>query len=125
MTDALKVSPAEILAFWRAAGRERWYARDDAFDADLRARHPAWGLRQLDAVAAQAAVVGLRLRERVAMPANNLLLALERGFEVIYVSNHGGRQLDHAEAAIETLREVVDVVAGQAEIVVDGGFTIQ
>ncbi len=49
-------------------------------------------------------------------------LALERGFEVIYVSNHGGRQLDHAEAAIDTLREVVDIVAGRAEIVVDGGF---
>jgi isopentenyl diphosphate isomerase/L-lactate dehydrogenase-like FMN-dependent dehydrogenase len=49
-------------------------------------------------------------------------LALERGFEVIYVSNHGGRQLDHAQASIDMLREVVDVVAGSAEIVVDGGF---
>lgn len=49
-------------------------------------------------------------------------LAVERGFEVVYVSNHGGRELDHAEATIDTLREVVDAVAGQAEIVVDGGF---
>jgi isopentenyl diphosphate isomerase/L-lactate dehydrogenase-like FMN-dependent dehydrogenase len=49
-------------------------------------------------------------------------LAVARGFEVIYVSNHGGRQLDHAEGTLETLREVVDAVAGQAEIVVDGGF---
>jgi uncharacterized protein (DUF924 family) len=38
MTDAREVAPAEILSFWRAAGRERWYARDDAFDADLRRR---------------------------------------------------------------------------------------
>ena len=56
---------------------------------------------------------------------NGLAAALalaERGFEVVYVSNHGGRELDHAEAAIETLREVVDAVAGRAEIVVDGGF---
>ncbi|MFO1252377.1 MAG: DUF938 domain-containing protein [Inhella sp.] len=45
-----------------------------AFDADLRARHPAWGLRALADVAAEAARAGLRLRERVAMPANNLLL---------------------------------------------------
>lgn len=49
-------------------------------------------------------------------------LAVKHGFEVIYVSNHGGRQLDHADGAIDTLREVVDAVAGAAEIVVDGGF---
>ena len=48
-----------------------------AFDADLRARNPAWGLRRREDVLAQAHAVGLRLRERVAMPANNLLLVLE------------------------------------------------
>lgn len=47
--------------------------------------------------------------------------AVDLGVEVIYVSNHGGRQLDHAEAAIETLTEVVEAVAGRAQIVVDGG----
>lgn len=46
-----------------------------AFDADLRARDPAWGLRRREDVAREAAQVGLVLRERVAMPANNLLLA--------------------------------------------------
>ena len=38
MTEACDVAPAEILAFWRAAGRERWYERDDTFDADVRSR---------------------------------------------------------------------------------------
>ena len=38
MTNAGDVAAAEILAFWRAAGRERWYERDDAFDADVRRR---------------------------------------------------------------------------------------
>jgi uncharacterized protein (DUF924 family) len=39
MTDIRDdVSPAAILAFWRAAGSDRWYKRDDAFDADLRDR---------------------------------------------------------------------------------------
>jgi hypothetical protein len=47
-----------------------------AFDADLQARNPAWGLRRLADVLAQAEAVGLGLRERVAMPANNLLLVL-------------------------------------------------
>jgi SAM-dependent methyltransferase len=49
-----------------------------AFDADLRERNPAWGLRRREDVLAQARAAGLRLRERVAMPANNLLLVLER-----------------------------------------------
>ncbi len=49
-----------------------------AFDADLRARDPAWGLRRLADVAQQAALAGLALRERVPMPANNLLLVWGR-----------------------------------------------
>ncbi len=49
-----------------------------AFDADLQARNPAWGLRRLTDVAAQAQAAGLLLRERVAMPANNLLLVWGR-----------------------------------------------
>jgi isopentenyl diphosphate isomerase/L-lactate dehydrogenase-like FMN-dependent dehydrogenase len=71
-----------------------------------------------------------RIHERAGLPlivkgiqtAADAEIAVGHGFEVIYVSNHGGRQLDHAAATIETLREVVDAVAGRAEIVVDGGF---
>jgi SAM-dependent methyltransferase len=49
-----------------------------AFDTDLRLRNPAWGLRRREDVEQAAAAVGLVLRERVAMPANNLLLAWGR-----------------------------------------------
>lgn len=49
------------------------------FDADLRARDPAWGLRRLEDVAREAAGTGLVLRERVPMPANNLMLVWARG----------------------------------------------
>ncbi|WP_137896502.1 DUF938 domain-containing protein [Ramlibacter sp. 2FC] len=49
-----------------------------AFDAELRARDAAWGLRRLEAVAEQARRAGLRLAERHAMPANNLLLVFRR-----------------------------------------------
>lgn len=49
-----------------------------AFDADLKARNPAWGIRQRAAVEREAQRAGLRLHERVAMPANNLLLVWAR-----------------------------------------------
>lgn len=49
-----------------------------AFDADLRARHPAWGLRRLADVVQAAAQAGLALEERLALPANNLLLRFGR-----------------------------------------------
>jgi SAM-dependent methyltransferase len=51
---------------------------NEAFDADLRRRDPAWGLRSLDAVECEAQAAGLRLCERIAMPANNLLLIFHR-----------------------------------------------
>ncbi|MFD1711186.1 DUF938 domain-containing protein [Ottowia sp. GY511] len=50
-----------------------------AFDADLRARHPDWGIRERAAVEREAHAAGLRLAHRAALPANNLLLVFERG----------------------------------------------
>ena len=49
-----------------------------AFDADLRARNPQWGLREVEQFADEAARRGLELVERRAMPANNLMLLLRR-----------------------------------------------
>jgi glycolate oxidase len=47
---------------------------------------------------------------------------VEAGVDVVYVSNHGGRQLDHSRACIDSLPEVADAVAGRVPIIVDGGF---
>ena len=49
-------------------------------------------------------------------------LACEHGVDVVYVSNHGGRQLDHVRGTLVTLPEVVKEVDGRTEVVVDGGF---
>ncbi len=49
-----------------------------AFDESLKARNPAWGLRDRDAVAATAKAVGLALTRRIEMPANNLMLLFRR-----------------------------------------------
>ena len=49
-----------------------------AFDASLKARDPAWGLRELDEVKALARTNGLAFTLRIAMPANNLSLLFRR-----------------------------------------------
>ena len=47
--------------------------------------------------------------------------AIDEGAAAIVVSNHGGRQLDGVSATIKALPEVVSVVNGQAEVLMDGG----
>lgn len=54
--------------------------------------------------------------------AEDARLAVEHGADVVYVSNHGGRQLDHGEASIDVLPEVVAAVDGRAEVLMDGGI---
>ena len=54
--------------------------------------------------------------------AEDAKLALDHGVEIVYVSNHGGRQLDHGRGAVDVLPEIVAACAGRATIVVDGGF---
>ena len=51
-------SPAEIVDFWRAAGRERWFRKDEAFDREFSERflpaHEAAARGELDAWQADA-----------------------------------------------------------------------
>jgi isopentenyl diphosphate isomerase/L-lactate dehydrogenase-like FMN-dependent dehydrogenase len=54
--------------------------------------------------------------------AEDAMIALDHGVDWIYVSNHGGRQLDHGRGAMHVLPEIVDAVKGRAKIMVDGGF---
>lgn len=49
-----------------------------AFDANLRARNAAWGLRDTAAVKVAAGDAGFVFAERRAMPANNLMLLFRR-----------------------------------------------
>ena len=55
--------------------------------------------------------------------AEDARLAIEHGADAVFVSNHGGRQLDHGLGALDVLPEVVDAVRGRASVVVDGGIT--
>ena len=51
---------------------------NEAFDESLKSRNPQWGLRELEAVAAEAAKYGFRLDRLFEMPANNLTIVFRR-----------------------------------------------
>lgn len=54
--------------------------------------------------------------------AEDAALAVEHGVDVIWVSNHGGRQLDHGLGTMEMLSEITEVVGDKAVIALDGGI---
>src|SRR5277367_654934 len=54
--------------------------------------------------------------------AEDAAIALDQGVEWIYVSNHGGRQLDQGRGSMHVLPEIVGAVAGRAKVMVDGSF---
>jgi isopentenyl diphosphate isomerase/L-lactate dehydrogenase-like FMN-dependent dehydrogenase len=95
--------------------------------ARARAASYAEGIGLLDAGVEWGYVT--ELRETHGLPvvvkglvtAEDARLACEHGAAGVVVSNHGGRQLDGAIAALEALPEVVDAVGGEAEVYLDGG----
>ena len=56
------------------------------------------------------------------LTAEDASLACEHGASGLVVSNHGGRQLDGVPATLDVLPEVAEVVAGRAEVYLDGGI---
>ena len=64
------------------------------------------------------------IKEKFDIPlvVKGVVVAEDAGVDVVYVSNHGGRQLDHSRACIDSLPEVVEAVAGRVPVIVDGGF---
>jgi isopentenyl diphosphate isomerase/L-lactate dehydrogenase-like FMN-dependent dehydrogenase len=64
---------------------------------------------------------GLPVVVKGLLTAEDAKLACEHGAAAVVVSNHGGRQLDGVPASIDVLEEVVDGVAGRAEVLLDGG----
>jgi glycolate oxidase len=54
--------------------------------------------------------------------AEDAQLAVEHGVDVVYVSNHGGRQLDHGLGSMAALPEVLKAVQNKIPVWVDGGF---
>jgi SAM-dependent methyltransferase len=70
-------SPLYLYGAYRQRGVET-APSNEAFDASLRSRNPAWGLRNLEDVVAIAGRHGLQLESIVPMPANNLSVIFRR-----------------------------------------------
>jgi isopentenyl diphosphate isomerase/L-lactate dehydrogenase-like FMN-dependent dehydrogenase len=94
-----------------AGGRNLMKLIEDLHDQSLTWRGLEWvrGLTDLPLV-----VKGI-------LTAEDAALAVAYGVAGVVVSNHGGRQLDGTPATIDVLEEVVDAVAGRAEVYLDGG----
>ena len=102
-------------------------------ERDLAKRHVTAGRRRAFGREFQAALdwrTVERIKRQFAIPlaikgiatAEDARIALDHGVDIVYVSNHGGRQLDHGRGATEALPEIAQAVAGRATIVIDGGF---
>jgi glycolate oxidase len=66
-------------------------------------------------------MAGLPFMLKGVQTAEDAELAVQHGVDVIWVSNHGGRQIDHGLGSMDTLPEIAQVVNGRARIILDGG----
>jgi isopentenyl diphosphate isomerase/L-lactate dehydrogenase-like FMN-dependent dehydrogenase len=102
-------------------------------ERDIAKRFVTAGRRRVQGPAFQAALdwtTVKRIKQNFNIPlaikgiatAEDAMIALDHGVEWIYISNHGGRQLDHGRGSMEVLPEIVETVAGRAKILIDGSF---
>jgi len=102
-------------------------------ERDIAKRFVTAGRRRVQGRAFQSALdwrTVKRIKSRFKIPliikgiatAEDAAIAVDHGVEWIYVSNHGGRQLDHGRGSMDVLPEVVAAVAGRAKIIVDGSI---
>jgi 4-hydroxymandelate oxidase len=98
-------------------------SRDHAADETVAAHFQTSPSLTWDDLEWLAAESGLPLVVKGILTREDAALAAERGVAAVYVSNHGGRQLDGAAAGLDALPEVVEAVDGRCEVYVDGGIS--
>jgi glycolate oxidase len=102
-------------------------------ERDIAKRHITAGRRRVTGHEFQAALdwrTVARIKKRFQIPliikgiatAEDARIAIEHGVEWIYVSNHGGRQLDQGCGTMELLPEIIAAAAGRAKVIIDGSF---
>ncbi len=100
------------------AGR---FAKPWRADVQGEARHAQAALNWKDVERIRRAYDVHLMLKGIATP-EDAAMAVDHGVDTVYVSNHGGRQLDHGLGALEVLPGIVEAVAGRARIIVDGGI---
>jgi 4-hydroxymandelate oxidase len=111
-------------------GAKRGVDDEDWTGIDLgwwRTNYPAedegrWKSVSLDDIGWLREAAGVPVVVKGVLRGDDALRCLEAGAEAVYVSNHGGRQLDRAVTTASALREVVAAVGDRAEVYVDGGI---
>ncbi len=93
-----------------------WRARNTGMDYQA-------GLSWHDIARVRAKFPDVKLILKGIATAEDAVRACDLGVFGVYVSNHGGRQLDHGAGAIEVLPEVVQAVSKRAMVFVDGGIS--
>jgi isopentenyl diphosphate isomerase/L-lactate dehydrogenase-like FMN-dependent dehydrogenase len=102
-------------------------------ERDIAKRHITGGRRRASGREFQAALdwrTVERIKSKFKIPlaikgiatAEDAKIALDHGVDFVYVSNHGGRQLDHGRGSTDVLPEIAEAVAGRAKIIIDGGY---
>jgi isopentenyl diphosphate isomerase/L-lactate dehydrogenase-like FMN-dependent dehydrogenase len=103
-------------------------------ERDIAKRHITGGRRRASGREYQAALdwrTVERIKSKFKIPlaikgiatAEDAKIALDHGVDFVFVSNHGGRQLDHGRGSAAVLPEIVEVAKGKAKIIVDGSFS--
>lgn len=95
---------------------KHWRARSEGMN------HQA-ALSWADIARVRAAHPNVKLILKGIGTAEDAAMAVEHGIDVVYVSNHGGRQLDHGRGSLAVLPEVVEAVGGRARVWMDGGIS--
>jgi 4-hydroxymandelate oxidase len=111
-------------------GTKRGVDDEDWSSVDLswwRSNYPAeddggWKYDTLDDIGWLREAAGVPVVVKGVLRGDDALRCLDAGADALYVSNHGGRQLDRAVGTASALREVVAAVGNRAEVYVDGGI---
>lgn len=109
--DTANYSRRERPLLGRWAPPTRRVNRDPRFSASV-----TW-----DSIDKYMARAGLPFMLKGIATAEDAKIAVEHGVDVIWISNHGGRQLDHGLGTMDMLPEIIEAVDGRADIVLDGG----
>jgi isopentenyl diphosphate isomerase/L-lactate dehydrogenase-like FMN-dependent dehydrogenase len=100
---------------------EEWFRRPIFSGIDTAGVHSLAAPFTVDFIAKVKATTKMKVAIKGIVTAEDALQCVKAGVDVVWVSNHGGRQENSGMSTIEALPEVVDAVAGKVPVVLDGG----